>query len=186
MQEATIKRTIHYNMAIVGGFMAGYAILNRGDMANAQTLNLIRLTMSVLSLNWRSALIYLGAAILYFSATCLTVLIIRKTHKDVQLVCVGIEFVSVILMSTFPAEMNPFLAMYPIFFCMAFQWNSFKGADGNVCSSIFSTNNLKQTAISLTDYFCDHETKHLVRARFYCLVILSFHLGVAMAWVSLP
>ena len=59
----------HLSFAAVGGFFAAYAVLLRmGVMANAQTLNLLELLISILRCNWLTALMHVGAAIAYFSA----------------------------------------------------------------------------------------------------------------------
>src|SRR5699024_11733141 len=41
---------------------------------------------------------------------------------------------------------------------LAFQWCIFKGAMGYTSSTIFSTNNIKQTVVSLTEYFLIQDT----------------------------
>ena len=46
MDEATLERHLHLTMTLIGGFMGGYAILNRHDVfGSAQTGNMISLAM---------------------------------------------------------------------------------------------------------------------------------------------
>ena len=53
----------HLSFAAVGGFFAAYAVLLRmGVMANAQTLNLLELLISILRCNWLTAPMHVGAA----------------------------------------------------------------------------------------------------------------------------
>ena len=49
--------------------------------------------------------------------------------------------------------------------------------------TIFSTNNLKQTTIAITEYICNKDKDKLHKAKFYGKVLLSFHLGVAIAFI---
>ena len=90
-----------------------------------------------------------------------------------------------------PGQMDPVLALYPVFFAMSFQWCVFKGAEGYACSTIFSTNNLKQTVLSFTEYFLagedeqEERAKNLKKGRFFGETILFFHASVAAAYLSL-
>ena len=50
MDEATLERHLHLTMTLIGGFMGGYAILNRHDVfGSAQTGNMISLAMHLFS-----------------------------------------------------------------------------------------------------------------------------------------
>ena len=88
-------------------------------------------------------------------------------------------------------QMDTVLALCPVFFSMAFQWCVFKGAEGYACSTIFSTNNLKQTVLSFTEYFLagedeqEERAKNLKKGRFFGETILFFHASVAAAYLSL-
>ena len=79
-----------------------------------------------------------------------------------------------------PTEMDLVLALYPIFLCMSFQWNSFPGACGYVSSSVFSTNNFRQVVLGLTDsrYHPDGDGKR--KARFFAGTLAFYHTGVAI------
>ena len=81
--------------------------------------------------------------------------------KDIQInfkyLCIALELLAVLIVGMIPATVDPLLSLYPIFFVTAFQWCVFKGAEGYACSTIFSTNNLKQTVLSFTEYFMVRE-----------------------------
>ena len=83
-----------------------------------------------------------------------------------------------------PEDMNPIIGLYPIFFAMAFQWNSFPGAYGYASSSIFSTNNTRQVVNALSEYFITHERKQLKKAWFFAGTLICFHIGVAFSWIT--
>ena len=80
--------------------------------------------------------------------------------------------------------MNVVVGLFPIFFAMAVQWNSYPGAYGYVSSTIFSTNNLRQVAIALSEYAITHDPKQLHKAKFFGGTLLCFHLGVAVSIVT--
>lgn len=89
-----------------------------------------------------------------------------------------------ILMSIMPKGINDFVVLCPVFFATAFQWYSFKGADGYASSSIFSTNNLRQFVTSFFEYLCDKEDSYLNKAKYYGGVLLYYHIGVAVSYIS--
>ena len=70
--------------------------------------------------------------------------------------------------------MDPFIALYPVFFATAFQWCSFKGADGFNSSCIFCTNNLRQCTTGFAEYLYSKDSEALRRGIFYGKVLLSF------------
>ena len=144
----------HFLMAVCGGFFGGYAIFGRmAVFGSAQTANLIELVGDVLGHNLTDALLRIGALAIYIGAMVLFAALRRKTALNLKYLVILFEAAAVAVLGFFPENMNPILAVYPIFFAMSFQWCVFKGADGYACSTIFSTNNVKQTVLSFSDYF---------------------------------
>lgn len=78
----------HLSFAAVGGFFAAYAVLLRmGVMANAQTLNLLELLISILRCSWLTALMHVGALALYVLGTMSTVVLPHLFGWDMRRVC---------------------------------------------------------------------------------------------------
>ena len=176
---------LHYNLAFIGGFLGIYCILQRSDfLGAAQTSNMIYLVSHLLGKDYIDVLLRAGAMILYAFSISLTVLIPAKTTINIKTLSILIDAVAVGIMGVMPDKMNAVLGLYPVFFAMAFQWNTFKGAKGYISSSIFSTNNLRQFSISLTNFGMTKKKEHIDRAKFYGLTILSFHVGVAVSYIA--
>lgn len=132
------QRRIHFTMAFIGGFLGVYTILRfAGLFGSAQTANLIYLATDLLGGSWTDMLLRLGGAALYMAGIALTVWLPLGPVRDLRRLSVGIDMAAAILVALLPAEISPVLGLYPLFFAMAFQWNSFPGADGFVSSSIF-------------------------------------------------
>lgn len=179
------QRRIHYGMASVGGFLGGFTILSHRDLlANAQTSNLISLAISILGRNPFQVILHIGSLLLYMLGLSLTILIPRYTKWNLRLCGMAIDALCLTLLAVLPPDLEDFIALYPIFFAMAFQWNTFKGADGYISSSVFSTNNLRQFTTSLTEYFCDRDRNHLHKTSFYGGTLLFFHIGVAISYLA--
>lgn len=188
-KESKFDIPVHYVMACSGGFIGAYAILSRMEVfGSAQTANLIELVCDILGRDRKEVVIRIVAMLIYMSAMGLTVIIGKKTKWNLKYLAIIVDVAAVTVVGFFPKEMNPIMALYPVFFATAFQWCSFKGAKGYVSSTIFSTNNLKQTVLAATDYFTsspdDQERwKKAEKALFFGGTLLSFHTGVAVSYV---
>lgn len=185
MDKKKLRQCIHYNMSLCGGFFGGYAILNRCEVfGNAQTANLIHFAMDVLGKDIRQMTIRFIACALYMCGIMFTVIIPKYTKWNKFLISIIIDMAAVISLCFMPKEINNIVALYPVFFAMAFQWNVFSDICGYVSSTIFSTNNIRQMTISFTKYACDRKKEDLVRGKFYAGVLLFYHIGVAIAFCS--
>lgn len=178
-------RLLHHNMALVGGFLGGYAILLHSDfLGNAQTSNLIFIVMQFLDGNFFEMMLRIGAAMLYIFATIMYVFIKNKTNIRVKRLSILIDTVCIVILSFIPENVNVVLALYPIFFAMSFQWNSFPGSEGYTSSTIFSTNNLRQASLSFGEFLCDKDEKHLHKMFFFLGSLAGFHLGVFFSYFA--
>ena len=178
-----IDTITHHIMAILGGFMACYAVLLRMDfIGNAQTSNMIYIVLALLGNNLLEVLIRVGGVLLYMISTIFFVLVKNKSSIDCKYWSMAISSVASILLSIIPENFNPVLALYPIFFAMAFQWNAFPGNKEYTSSTIFSTNNLRQVSLSIGEYFIEHKQKSLEKLAFFTGTILCFHLGVMISY----
>ncbi|MBR1483200.1 MAG: DUF1275 domain-containing protein [Ruminococcus sp.] len=176
---------LHHAVSIIGGFMAGYTICNHTDLlANAQTGNLIHLVVSachgdLAGIGWCLLLFVIYAAGNVFYVLCR-----RVSRLSMKIVSLGVTALSVAAVSVLSLTGLPYLAVAPLAFAMPVQWNAFKIAGGNSSATIFSSNNVRQTFMLLTNYFLDRKQKDLRNARFYAATLLCFHLGVAAGCLS--
>ena len=182
MEIVKKQMTLHHTVSVIGGFMAGYTIINHSDiLANAQTGNLIRLVLSA----FKGDLISIGYIVLLFltySGACVFYAVFRRrsrlSMKIVSLIVTALAIIAVGLLST---AGSGYLSVVPIAFAMPVQWNAYKKAGGNSSATIFSSNNVRQAVMLTTTYVMDREKKTLRNARFYWVTLLCFHIGVAAA-----
>lgn len=174
----------HLAFAAVGGFFASYAVLCRmGVMANAQTMNLVELVLHALTGDGHVVLLHLGSFAVYVLGTVLTVFLPHFLHWDPRRVSPLITALTAVTLALIPPTAPTIPSLYPIFFAMSFQWSAYSGADGFYSSTIFSTNNTKQTSLALAEYICHRDPEQLRKARLFALTLLCFHLGVAYAYL---
>lgn len=179
------KQKLHYAMAFIGGFMGAYAILNRCDLfGNAQTANMIYIAMNIVGRNVFDVIIRLGGMLIYMAGIAVTVIVPKKTDLNLQYIALALDGAVLIILGFLPHDINNVIALYPLFFAAAIQWNAFPGAFGYNSSTIFSTNNLRQFTMAVTEYLCSRESKHSHKAEFYGGVLLFYHIGVAVSYIS--
>ena len=175
----------HLAFACVGGFFGAYAIMCRGGvMGSAQTMNLLELVIDALYGRGFNVLEHFGAFLVYVIGTMLTVLLPFKWGVDMRRLSPIITAAAAIGECLIPAETEVVIALYPIFFAMSIQWSSFAGARGFYSSTIFSTNNTKQSSLALAEYLCDHDRAHLRKMWFYLATLGCFHVGAVKWWFT--
>ena len=175
----------HLAFCAVGGFFGCYAVLvHSGVMGNAQTMNLLELVIDLLRWQLPDMLLHLGALALYVLGTMLTVLLPHRWGVDMHRASPLITAAMAVVLFLLPPELDPVVALYPIFFAMSIQWSSFAGARGFYSSTIFSTNNTKQSSLALAEYLCDHDRAHLRKMWFYLATLGCFHVGASWAFYA--
>ena len=174
----------HHAMAVVGGFFGVYALMTRSDtFGSSETSNLIFLTIDGLGASFPDFLIRLGATLCYIAGIVFATLMPKYLKRtDLRSLSLLIDFAACLLLAQIPGDVNPVLALYPMFFATAVQWLSYTQAAGYNSATIFSTNNLRQCFAGLTEYLYSREEKHLARFLFYGGTLLCFHAGVVYCW----
>ena len=184
-QRDKIESINHYIMSSIGGFLGLYALLNRCDnFGSSQTSNLLYIVEAVLGSNFIEVLIRLGAVFLYMLATFLVIWLPKKFKINVRILAVFVDLFALVLLGFLPKDMNNVLGLYPIFFAASFQWNSFCGARGYNSSSIFSTNNLRQFTMAVTEVFVNKNRIYADKAKFFGMTLLSYHIGAVVSYFA--
>lgn len=184
MEKEQLKKYLHFVMALTGGFLGAYTLLNHHDLfGNAQTSNMIYIAMDLVGHNIGDFLLRIMDLAVYAFGFACTVLIPKYTKLNLQVCSIIINVIAGMIICLIPSSVNDFAALCPVLFATSFQWNSFKGAEGFVSSTIFSTNNLRQFTTSFTEFLCDKDHEHLRKTKFYGGVLLSYHFGVAVSFI---
>ena len=173
------------NMSVIGGFLGGYAIFLRCDIfASAQTVNLIKFFENIITENNVQALLLMGAFLIYVFMLILACVIPHFIKGDFRLKCIVIMIIAMTAIGFIPENINDLLALYPIFAITALQWGIFSGNKEFSSSTIFSTNNIKQTVAGFVDYIITKDNKQKRKFAFYGFTLLSFYTGVVLGILS--
>ena len=176
---------MHSIMCLIGGFIGGYAILNRcGNLGSAQTSNLIYVVLCFLGHNINEFLIRVLGIILYFAGIEIYVYLLHKTKINIQRYGISIIIAGSILLTFIPATSDPVIGLLPLFFMMSTQWSIFHGANGYNSSTIFSTNNFRQASLALGEYIYTKDESQIAKAKFFGNSLLWYHLGVAFSFFA--
>lgn len=169
-------------MAFTGGYCALYFYLARtGLSGSAQTGHFIFLMYNLLSAQWEGVLIRLGGMCVFFMSMVCVVFLSKYVPDYFMLISVIVDVVAIIILGFLPQEMDPVLAMYPSFFALTMQWCAFSGANNNMGSTIFLTNDLRQFFASALNCGVDgkeNRRKHQDSTFFFGTNILFFGLGI--------
>ena len=182
--KLNLELIIFYTAVLIGGFGGGYAMLRCGIFASSQTMNFITMLVNIMGNSFEDLLIRLAIVVLYGAAIALAVIIPRYTKLDNKIVSVYINILAAIIMAAVPSDYVGIPVLLPMFFAMAFQWGSYKGAMGYVSTCIFSTNNFRMTVEGIVNYFCTKDKKYIRQFLFYLGTLLCFFAGVILCCIS--
>lgn len=182
--QKRLERWSHLNMALIGGFIGGYAIVNHHDLlGSAQTGNMIALALYVGGMHAIDWLVRLLGMLIYMLGIAIAVLLPKKLEAiKLKRFSILLDMMALLTVGILPAKTDHFVALYPLFLASSVQLCSFPGADGFACSSIFSTNNLRQCTASFVEYFSSRDREALRKGKFYGKVLCCFHLGAALSY----
>lgn len=178
---------VHYIVSFIGGFLGIFPIVNASHfLGSAQTANLIEILLGSFDSNWHSVLFHAIGAFLYALAIFLVTFLPKHTKFNIKILAMIVDVVAGFAMWIFPTEkiLPATVYLYPTFFALAFQWCSFKGAYGFVSSTIFSSNNYRQFISSITEIFFNGDKSFSLKAKFFGLTLLFFHLGITLGWLG--
>lgn len=188
MNKLNLSETAaHHSIALTGGFFGIYALLLRSEnFGSSETANLIFLFASGLGGEWSVFRIRLAALFVYVGGLVFATLI-SKCFKngDFRYLGILIDLIACLVLAQIPADVDPVLALYPMFFATAVQWLAFTSASGFSSSTVFSTNNTRQMVTGLTEYIYSRDRMQLLRARFFAGTLICFHLGVVYGYLCL-
>ncbi|MGP1433061.1 MAG: YoaK family protein [Catonella sp.] len=185
MENMTEKQeeVLHHIMCISGGFMGGYALFSRlGNFGSAQTANLIEIILNIFGRDYKEVSFRLMALLLYILANVMGAILKHKFGMQfLKEYVFFVLFIGFVISSFLPENLEPILGLLPIFFMSSTQWNAFSGTRKYNCSTIFSTNNLKQMVLGYTYYCLTGKKEDREKGRFYLVSLGFFYLGVVIA-----
>lgn len=172
-------------LAVAGGFMDAYTYLHRGGVfANAETGNMVMLSIRLTQGRWQEAIRYF-VPIFAFACGILTVEVIKKYRHSTgrfhwrQMTLLA-EAAVLLAASCIPEGRWDSAVNVMVAFVCAVQVETFRKVRGNPFASTMCTGNLRSGMESLFHAVTGGDRERLVKSACYFGVILCFLLGAAL------
>ena len=172
-------------VALIGGWLGIFPLVNAAhQFGSAQTVNLMELAIGVFGGNWKTVLLHGAGLLIYGLAVFLVTYLPKHSRVNIRLLALVIDVLACLVMWRFPIERKIPLCfyLYPTFFAMPFQWCAFRGAYGYANSTIFSSNNVRQFVVALTEMWANGDKSMALKAKFMGATLISFYAGVVAGW----
>ena len=176
-------------LSLSGGLQDAYTYLFRGGVfANAQTGNIVLLSVNLLSGSFRKALTYLVPP-LFFALGVLTAEIIRRHFRTMQrfhwrqMVVIG-EILLLFAVGFLPRQLD-LLANAIVSFSCAMQVQTFRKVDGFAYASTMCIGNLRSGMEALCGWLYTRNPVICKKVSRYFGIILFFALGAGLGGLSI-
>lgn len=181
MSEAFITSAF---LALSGGFQDAYTYFTRDEVfSNAQTGNVVLMSMHFMTGEWALALKYLVPIFAFIAGVIFSECIQAKfkynkvLHWRQQILL--IEIAILLLVGLIPQRWN-MLATVLVSFSCAMQVQAFRKVNGYSYASTMCIGNLRSGTEAITDYVRNHKPEKLKKALYYFGEIFFFAVGAGV------
>ena len=181
------KRWVFALLMLVAGFFGGFTYSIRGGVfCNAQTANVVLMSLAIGNGNWSQALYYLVPMSAYLLGTIISeseAFYIKKLHLiRWDTLFVIIDILAVIVLAFLPETAPVQITQVTINFVCAMQFNTFRQAQGIPMATTFCTNHVRQVGIALSKLMRHHGgAAYAERLRVHTFMLGMFSTGVICA-----
>lgn len=178
-------------LTIAAGMMGLYTYILRGEVfCNAQTGNVVKMSLAFGKGNFREGLYYLIPFMAYIAGTIVSEILpekVRKAHFirwDTLLV--GIEILALFMIGFIPLSWPHQIVQVAINFLCSMQFNTFRQAEGIPMATTFVTNHVRQIGINIAKRIRHRDEEEAKRkmSRHGNIIIAFFIGGVIMTAAS--
>lgn len=180
------RRHIFLIMTFIGGFYGAYTYTTRGGVfCNAQTANLVLMSIALGSGLWLKAAYYLIPLSAYFAGSALSEALpasLQKSSFRWETVLIGVEILMVMILGAIPDSWPFQITQVAINFIAALQYNTFKMSRGIPMATVFCTNHIRQLGIHFVRWIQKgHSSQEAKQFGMFASMILCFILGAISA-----
>ncbi len=187
-EECRIPRheRLHIGMclALVGGFLDIYTYLLRGEVfANAQTGNMVLMSLACARGEWHKALYYLVPICTFALGVLVTEHLKRRSVVSWQRFVLLLEAFILFLIGWCPQTVPNIAVNATVSFVCSMQVNSFRRVFGTPYATTMCTGNLRSASEQLFLFWREHDRAAGVKFVRYFTVIACFCAGAALGGV---
>ncbi|MCR4955732.1 MAG: DUF1275 domain-containing protein [Lachnospiraceae bacterium] len=176
------KHWTFWLLIMIGGFYGAYTYTVRGGVfCNAQTANVVLLSMAIGTGNVHEALYLLVPISSYFLGTILSEILGKKVKKlhffRWDTILIGIEILVVIVLGLLPKEAPDQICQVTLNFICAMQFNTYRQNEGIPMATTFVTNHIRQTGSNFVKAIRDKDAVASHRYKMHGIMLLMFLFG---------
>lgn len=178
-------KSIYLLLMISAGMMGAYTYNLRGGVfCNAQTANIVLMSIAFGKGNWRQGCYYFIPIFAYFSGAVLSELLPTPVKKpgflrwDTYLV--AFETLTLFLIGFIPLSAPDQIVQVAINFIASMQYNTFRQAEGIPMATTFCTNHVRQVGIAFAKVVHKRDRAALKRGLVHVGMLLGFCFGGAV------
>ena len=176
------RRSIFLLLMMNSGMMGAYTFTLRGGaFCNAQTANIVMMSIAFGQGRWKDALYFLIPITAYFLGAFLSEALPSPVKRqgflrwDTWLI--GIEFVTLFLIGFLPLSAPHQITQVVINFIASMQYNTFRQAEGVPMATTFCTNHVRQLGIAAAKVARKHDPAARKRGKLHLCMLLGFLSG---------
>lgn len=176
------KRVVFEFLMMSAGMMGAYTFNLRGGVfSNAQTANIVLMSIAFGSGNIKHGFYYLIPISAYLLGAVLSE-ILPKPVKKINLVrwdtlLIILEMIILFCIGFIPTTVSHHIVQIMINFICAMQHNTFRQAESIPMTTTLCTNHLRQVAVWCIKYIKNKDTNSLIREKSHVSMIIFFFLG---------
>ena len=176
------RRDIYALLMLSAGMMGAYTYILRGGVfCNAQTANVLMMSISFGRGNWREGLYYLIPISAYFLGALISEALPSPVKKlgflrwDTYLV--AFEMIVLLIIGFIPLSVPNQIVQVMINFIASMQYNTFRQMEGIPMATTFCTNHIRQVGIAMAKAIRKKDGKAAKRGLIHLGMILCFFVG---------
>ena len=177
-------------LAAVGGFLDAFTFIRFAVFANAQTGNVVLLSVNAAAGHWHAALLRLAP----IGAFVVGVLFIetlarpgaRRLLRRPLPIALGVEIAGLLIVSTLPGDAPELAITVTVSFLAAIQFSTFRMMAGQAYATVLTSGNLRSAAVHLHHWVVDRDADARANTARFTKVIAAFAVGALLGGLLTP
>lgn len=186
MQEKTEEhylscehRGIFFLLMMTSGMLGAYTFTQRGGVfCNAQTANIVMMSIALGQGHWQEGLYYIIPITAYIAGAFISEILPTPVKRSGRLRwdtwLIGIELLSLFVIGFVPLSVPHRVVQVIISFLASMQYNTFRQAEGIPMATTFCTNHVRQLGIALAKICRKHSSLARLRLGVHARMLLGF------------
>ncbi len=197
------RKVVFALLMAVSGMMGAYTFTLRGGaFCNAQTANIVLMSIAIGQGRWKDGLYFLIPITAYvlgsFISEALPTPVKNRNFLRWDTWLIGVEMITLFLLGFVPLDVPYQPIQVIINFIASMQYNTFRQAEGIPMSTTFCTNHVRQIGVAAAKVARKHDAVAASRGKLHLTMLLCFFSGGALLsflgryvgekciWVAVP